>query len=488
MPKRILLLLGLLLCGATAGHAQSQSGKTDPWSLQEAIDYAVKNNLQGQQNRLNRDLTAVDLKQSKLGRLPSINANGNFNSNAGSFQDPVTFTLITQRAQTSNFQVGASVPLFMGFQQVNQIKQNAFDLQASEQEMLSVQNDISIQVVTSYLNILFADELIKTTDFQRNLTQQQLDRTNILFRAGSVAENAVLDLQSQLATDELNFINAQNQLDIARLQLMQLLNLPTSENFEIVVPDIPEPDQNPMLVNGEQVYDMALQTLPAIKAADLRVLSAAKGIDIARGGYYPRLSLSGGISSRYSSSSRFLTGRELINNGLIPESLGFFDEAGTQPVIVYRPDISVNPVYGDYSYFEQMKDNIARQVGLSLSVPIFNGLQVRNNVERARIGEQNARLNADIARNNLRQTIEQAYVDAVASQRRYRAAKEQVLAAEKNFRNAEMRLNSGVINTLDFNVITTTYRSAQSSLLQAKYEYTFKLKVLDFYQGKPLAL
>ncbi len=481
-------MLGLMLCGATAGFAQSQSGKTDAWTLQEAIDYAVKNNLQGQQNRLNRELDVVELRQSKLGRLPSVNANGNFNSNAGSFQDPVTFSLITQRAQTSNFSVGVSVPLFMGFQQANQVKQNALNLQASEQDVLSIQNDISIQVVTAYLNILFADELIKTTDFQRNLTQQQLDRTSLLFKAGSVAENAVLDLQSQLATDELNFINAQNQLDIARLSLMQLLNLPTSEDFEIVVPEIPEPDQNPVGVTGNQVFEIAQETLPAIKAADLRVLSAAKSIDIARGGYYPRLSLSGGISSRYSSSSQFLTGRELINRGLVPESLGFYDEAGTQPVIVYVPDIAVNPIYGDYSYFEQMKDNIARFAGLSLSVPIFNGFQVRNNVERARLGQQNAKLNADIARNNLRQTIEQAYVDAVASQRRYKAAKEQVAAAEKNFQNAELRLNSGVINTIDFNVITTTFRSAQSSLLQAKYEYTFKLKVLDFYQGKPLTL
>lgn len=456
--------------------------------MEEAVNYAVTNNLQVRQGSLNRNLSRAELKQSQFSRLPSISASGSYGTNSGSFQDPVTFSLLTQRAQTGNLSVSANLPLFAGFQQTNLIKQNQLEVQASEQEYLSSQNDVSIQVVTAYLNILFANELINTSELQRTLTQQQLARTRTLFRAGSVAENEVLDIESQLATDELNLITAQNQRDIARLSLMQLLNIPTSENFEIAIPDIPEPDQEPVIVSGDQVYDVALQTLPAIKAADLRVLSSNRGLAIARGGYYPRLSVFAGFGSRYSSASQFLFGREEIDNGYLRQDY-YSDPQGTQPPrTVYVPSIAYRPVYGDYPLLDQMQDNINQQVGLALQIPILNGLQVRTSVARATISRENAKLNADIARNNLRQTIEQAYVDAVAAQRRYAAAKEQVAASQKNLRNAELRLTNGVINSIDFNITANSFRSAQSSLIQAKYEYTFKLKVLDFYQGKNLSL
>lgn len=488
MPKIILLALGLSITGTTGVKAQQQGAGADgKWSLEEAVNFAKNNNLQVKQNGLNREQNRVELNQSRFSRLPSVNASGNYGTNSGSFQDPVTFTLLTQSAQTGNLSVSANLPLFAGFQQTNQIKQNSLILQASEQDYLSSQNDVTIQVVTAYLNILFANELINTSTLQRSLTQEQLNRTKTLFRAGSVAENAVFDLESQLATDELNLITAQNQRDIARLNLMQLLNIPSNEHFEIVIPQIPDPDQNPVLINGNQVYEVALQTLPAIKAADLRLQSANTGIDIARGAYFPRLSVYAGMGSRYSSASRFLYGRETVDNGFLRQEF-YSDPQGTQfQRTVYVPMVSYIPNYGDYPLLDQLQDNINQQVGLSLQIPIFNGLQVRSGVARARIFQDNARLNADIARNNLRQTIEQASVDALAAQRRYIAAKQQVVASEKNFKNAELRLASGVINSTDFNVTANTYRSAQSSLLQAKYEYTFKLKVLDFYQGKTLS-
>ncbi|WP_242918887.1 TolC family protein [Pontibacter liquoris] len=488
LPKYFLLALALFGGGSTLAQAQQDPNKDGAWTLEEAVNYARENNLQVQQSKINTQLSRTDLQRSKFERLPSVNARGSYNINSGSYQDPVSFNLVTDRSQSSNFGASASVPLFMGFQQTNQIKQNGLIVEANEQDVLSAQNDITLQIVTSYLNILFAEELIKTSTLQRDLTTQQVKRNRILFEAGSVAENAVLELESQQASDELALINAQNQRDIARLSLMQLLNLPASDDFKIVVPDIPEPDQQPVLVNGNDVYEVALQTLPAIKAVDLRVQSADKGIEIAKGAYFPQLSLDAGISTRYSSANKLLQGRETIDNGLKPQSLGFYDEAGKQPVIVYVPDVAVNPLYSDYAFIDQYKDNIYKQIGVGLTIPVFNGLQVRTGVQRAKILQQNAKLNADIARNNLRQTIEQAYVDAVSAQRKYVAAKQQITAAEKNYRNAELRLNNGVINTVDFNIIANTFRSAQSSLLQAKYEYTFKLKVLDFYQGKDISL
>ena len=486
--SRLLVLALGLACTAGLKDGLAQQTATDgTWSLQEAVEYALKNNLQARQSYINRDLNAVDLKQSRFSRLPSINGGGNYNYNSGSYQDPVTFSLVNESSQTSNFQVNASLPLFMGFQQLNTIKQNQLELQASEQNALAVQNNITIDIVTAYLNILFADELIKTSTLQRDLTGQQLKRNRILFDAGSVAENTVLELESQLASDEVSIINAQNQRDISRVNLMQLLNIPVGQAFEIEIPEIPEPDQKPVVLDGQQIFDVAVLNQPAIKAADFRLLSAEKGLEIARGAYYPRLSLVGGISSRYSSTSRFLTGRSTVDNGFLRYDF-YQDQNGEQlKQTVYLPSVISSPIYGDYPFFDQIGDNIYKQVGLQLNVPILNSLQARSNVQRAKINQENAKLEADIARNNLRQTIEQAYVDALAAQRKYVAAREQLRAAEKNYRNAELRLNNGVINTVDFNIIANNFRNAQSNLLQAKYEFTFKQKVLDFYQGKDIS-
>ena len=485
--KVLLLALGLTVGGFSTAMAQQQGAGSDGiWSLQEAVTYANANNLNVRQSGLNRDLRKADLNQSRAARLPSINANGNYSFNTGSFQDPVSFNLLTQNARTSNVAINASLPLFSGFQQVNQIKQNSLDLEASEQDYLSAQNDITIQIVTAYLNILFANEQMNVSDLQRNLTNQQLVRTQALFKAGSVAENAVLDLESQLATDELNYITAQNQRDISRLTLMQLLNIPTTEEFQVEIPNIPEPDENPVIVDGSQVYDVALQTLPAIRATDLRLRSAETGLSIARGAYFPRLSLFAGAGSRYASTSRRLLDVEQVVVGRVPQVV-FSSKDGPESQTLWFNQLENRRIDEYYGMFSQWNDNLNTQVGLSLQIPILNSLQVRTNVQRAKLQQQNAQVNADIARNNLRQTIEQAHVDAIAAQRRYAAARQQVNASEKNFRNAELRLQGGVINTVDFNVVANTYRSAQSSLVQAKYEYTFKLKVLDFYQGKDLS-
>ncbi|RAU83217.1 TolC family protein [Pontibacter arcticus] len=488
--KTLLLALGITLAGAGAANAQDQpatgAGSDGIWSLAEAINYATANNLQVQQSKVNRDLNKVNVNQSRFSRLPRVNGNANHNYSYGTTLNQTIGELRNEQYRSNSFSLNASVPLFMGFQAVNQIKQNSLALQASEQDILSAQNDITIQLITSYLNILFAQELIKTNELQRELTRQQLDRTNILFRAGSVAENSVLDLESQLATDELNVINAQNQRDIAHLNMVQLLNLKESSNFQIEIPEIPEPDQSPALTDATVVYETALQTLPAIKSAELRLQSASKAIDVARGAYLPTLSMNGGLNTFYNTDNFLLT-YQTENRGFTRQVLGYTDAGGTIPLEVYTPNVVRTPIQNDYPFADQFNNNLGKQFGFSLQVPVFNGLQTRLGVQRAKLDQENARINTDIARNNLRQTIEQAHVDAIAAQRKYTAAKNQVIAAEKNYRNAELRLNSGVINTVDFNIVGNTYRSAQSSLLQAKYEYTFKLKVLDFYQGKDLS-
>jgi len=484
--KKLLFALALLVGLSARQPLWAQNNKTT-YTLQECIDQALQNNLSVRQRIINKEISVAELRQAKASLLPNINGSASHNYNYGTNIDQATYEVRRDQTRTNNFSLGASLPLFMGNQRLNNIKQSSLDLQASEQDILATKNDVAIQVVTSYLNILFAEELIKTAELQRSSTQQQLDRNRILLKAGSIAENVVLEVESQLATDELNIINAQNQGDIARISLKQLLGINNNEPLTIVVPEIPEPDERATPINPNEVYEYALNNLPAIKGADLRILSADRGLAVARGAYYPRLTFSGGVNSFYTSRGVLYSQSAVEPGKLASETLGFIDAAGTIPFMLYSPVIPAF-IEEPYPFTDQVKNNFGQQMGFSLSLPIFNGLQTRTNVERARLNHLNARINADIARNNLRQTIEQAGVDALAAQRKYAAAKRQLAALQRNYDNAQVRLERGIINPVDFNVIVNNFRVSQSNLIQAKYEYTFKLKVLDFYQGKPLTL
>ena len=480
--KLLLLALGLACTAGLQDSMAQQAPANGTWSLQEAINYAIQNNLRVKQAKVNSDIADVNLKQSKFDLLPSINGNASHTYNYGSSVDPLTSEFRTQQIRSNNFSVSSSVPLFQGFQQQNQVKQNRLLAQAGANDVQAMQNDIILQVITSYLNVLFSNELLKTAELQRANTEQQLKRTRILFDAGSVAQTNVLELEAQFASDELNVINAQNQIDISKLNLIQLLDLEKPEKFDIVIPEIPEPTINPVAISPDQVYDVAVQTLPDIQSADLRARSAEVGVAIARGAYYPRFNFGAGIFTGYS-SARLSPVATQIDGAFQRQILGFQNPDGTNPLVVYFPEST----RGEYTFSDQLDDNLGKQLQFSLQVPIFNGLTTRSAVQRAKLNQQNAQLNAELERNALRQTIEQAAADAQAAYKKYVAAKRQVESLEQGYRNAELRLNSGVINTVDFNVIANNYRRAQSDLIQAKYDYFFKLKVLDFYQGKDIS-
>ncbi|PRY15653.1 outer membrane protein [Pontibacter ummariensis] len=480
LPKCLLLALGLSVAGTVGGYAQERPAN-EAWTLEEALEYARLHNLQVRQSLVQKEVAEVDLRQSKYALLPTAVANASHTYNYGSSVDPLTSEFRTEQIRSNNISASSVVPLFQGFQLRKQIQQNRLDLAANTKDVAATQNDIMLQIVTAYLNILFADEVAKAAELQQATTQQQLERTRILFKAGSVAETNVLELESQLASDELNLINAQNQIDVARLTLVQLLNLGNPEDFDVVIPEIPEPALDATIVAPDQVYDVAVQVLPEIEAADLRVQSAEVGVGIARAAYYPRLSFSAAIFTGYS-SGRVFPFPETIEGVFNRQLVGFQDADGTQPFYLYTPA----SVREEYLFSDQIEDNLGKQIQFSLTVPIFNGLQARSAVARAKLNQQAAQLNADFERNQLRQNIEQAAADARAALRAYVASKRQVEALERSFRNAELRLNAGVINSTDFNVIANDYRRAQTDLIQAKYDYFFKLKVLDYYQGNKI--
>ena len=487
------VMLRVCLCGLlAAGRVQpvsAQQGQpqrqvpSGPWSLEQCITYAVENNLQIRQSLLNSRQSQLNLNRNRAAQLPSLNANASHNYNFGRSVDPFTNQFTTEAIRANNFSVSSSVNLFSGFQTRNSIKQSQQEQQAAELDVQTMRNDITLQVVTAYLQMLFSDELIQTATLVQNNTREQLERSQKLYKAGSLAESSVIELQAQVASDELSVITAQNNRDLARLTLMQLLNIQGSERFDIVKPDIPEPSQNPITPSAEQIYGIAEQTQPQVKSAEIRVQSAITGLKVAKGGYYPSLNLSGNVFTGYSSARSLFV---IDNSSFETVPIGYTGDPTNPANIVYttRPrTLSQTYVFGD-----QLSDNLSKSVGLSLRIPILNGFQVRNNINRAELTKQNAELSADITRNQLRQSIERAYTDARAAEKKYLSAQRQLSAFQQAFNNAQLRLDKGAINSTDFNVAKNNFTRAQSDLIQAKYDYVFKLKVLDFYQGKPLTL
>ncbi|MFC6999697.1 TolC family protein [Rufibacter roseus] len=481
----VLAALGLAIGAQSMAAAQTTSptGET-VWDLRQCIDYAVKNNLQLRQAGLGVEQAAVDVQQARANQLPSLNAGGSHGFNNGFFLDPVRNQIQNTQIWAGNVSLQSSVTVFNGLQVQNTIKRNKLDYEASQYDKEKAENDIKLNVVTAYMQILLNQELLRTAQERQNLSRIQLERTQKLFNAGSVPESNVLELNAQLASDELNSITAQNNIELAELRLIQLMNLENTDqrNFAIVAPEIEAPDQSVIGFEAQDVYERAEDVMPEIKRAQLRVQSAAKTIDIARGGYYPSLNLVGSISTRYSSgSNRFLVGQPVA----VRRQIGFVDGTN-QPVFAETFVTETTP--RDYPYFNQLNDNIGQYIGVSLNIPILNGFRVRNNVQLSRIGLRNAELNTAIAKNDLRLIIAQSYTDAIAAQKRYVAAKSQLEAIEQTYRNAEIRLDNGLINNVDFNVVRNNLVKAQSDIIQAKYEFVFKVKILEFYQGKTLSL
>ncbi|MEI7594362.1 MAG: TolC family protein [Bacteroidota bacterium] len=447
------------------------------WSLKDCIAYAYENNIQIKQSTLNTELNKNSVLQSKSALLPSINANANNVYNYGRAIDPFTNGYTSSKVQSNSFYLQSSVTIFGGFKNINAIKQAQYEYLASKYNLDKMRNDISLNIALAYLQVLYSQELLEVAKNQVVITAEQIKRTELLVKVGTLPNGSLLDVQSQGATEELQQVNAQNQLDIAVLNLKQLLDIDPAEAFDIEKPKL-NVSENMLTGTSTDIFSKAVANQPEIKSAELSLKSSLTSLSIARGALLPSLQLSGSMGTAYSNSAK---------------SVDNVTMSGVQITGVTASGESVFAPKYDYSYItpsfnKQTGDNLNKSVGLYLSIPIFNGLQVRNNISRAKIGKLNADLNLQLAQNQLRKTIEQAYVDALAGMKKYQATEKSVTALEESFRYTQQRFDIGMLNSTDYNVAKNNLNKSRSDLLQAKYDYIFRVKVLDFYQGNPLVL
>ncbi len=475
----------LIFCVSVAQSQDSQN-----WTLEECVNYAYSNNLDIRLAELDKQTEEAYLVQSKFSRVPTLNFDLYQGYSWGRSIDPTTNLFTTTRFSSNGFQGSSDLVLFNGMQQVNSIKQGEKDVEARMYDLQSTKNDITLNVVAGYLEVIFTKELLSNAQYQLQSTRAQMERTEKLVNAGSLPRTNLLDLQAQLSSDEVNLINAQNNVVLATLRLKQFLQIPATEPFDIITPDFDESKYAMIDEDVEDVYESAVLTMPEIKGADVRVESAEIGEKIAVGGYYPTLSMRGMVSTNYS-NQRDVENREVPTGDSVlipPVPIGFLGNDPSQQVFSYeRYAPEFNEIDG-YPIGEQWGDNISYGVSFNLRIPIVNGNRVRTNRQIAQIQKERAEVNATQTRNTLRINIETAYNDASAALKTYEAALQQVDALEEAFRAAERRYESKVSNYTEYQVANNNLYVARSDLARAKFDYIFKLKILDFYQGNPITL
>ncbi len=451
------------------------------WTLEQCIDYALEHNIQLKQQLVNTAYNQNALTQSKWDFLPSLNGSSSAGFSSGRSVDPYTYEFTDNNVTSYNFSVGSSLTLFSGFQKINTLAVNKFNLLASLQDQDKFKNDIALNISAAYLQILFSEELVDIADKQLDITKQQVKRTQKLVDAGSLAQGSLLEIQAQEANEELQLINAQNQLDVAYLTLSQLMDLKLDESISIVHPDIENFDEGRILQSVNSIYEEAVISLPQIKSADYRVKSAEKSLAVSRGSYYPRLSINGSIYTGYSNNRKLFT----ILPVVYPSQLIGFTDGGEN---VYSFE-SMGQTYSenDYLFKDQFKDNAYKSLTLSLSIPIFNKFQARTSVKNSQLNVLNMKYSYDLAKNQLYKEIQQAHADAIAALKKYKASNKSLQASEEAFRYTQQKFDLGLLNSVDYNLAKNNLTKVQSDVLQAKYEFMFKSNILQFYRGVPMS-
>lgn len=468
--KNVILPILLLISAAV-------SGQSNVWDLKRCIEYAIDKNIQVKQSDLQVDGANYTLTQSWSNMAPSVNGSANHVYNIGRRIDPFTNQFAESSVRSNNFSLSANLNLFSGLTTLNTIRQNRMNVLAATFDNERTRNDIAVNVATAYLQALFAKESLLNAQNNLDVTNQQLKRTQILYDAGTVAKGTLLDLQSQQATDELNVITAQNTYDLAILSLVQLLNLPAEETkgFEITSPEVAT---EPELLGdslSESIYKDALGNRPEIKSADYRIKTNKYALSVARGGYYPQLSFFGSVGTGYSQLQR-----EVLGYTTITQVIGATQSGEPVYTLIQNPTTQLTP------FGRQLDNNFNRAFGFSLNIPIFNGLQARGNVWRAKVNYENAKLNYEQAGLTLRRNIEQSFFDARAAYKKFLASQKALDAAKLAYQFAKDRFDAGMLNAVDYASARNRMTFAESNLTQAKFDYLFKLKLLNFYRGKPL--
>ena len=449
---QVVALIFIFLLGFTSIAQQKK------WTIQECVEYALKNNLSIKQSELDIKLANID-KSSAIGNfLPNVNSNISHSWSIGANTNPVTNVRENQTTQYTQVGLSSSVTIYNGLQNVNRLRRAKMTQLASQYKLTKMQDDISLYVANAYLDILFNKENLKVQQGQLANDEKQLKRTDELVNSGSVPRGDLLDMKATIAGDNQKVVAAENSLLISRLSLAQLLQLEDFQNFDISDVDI-EAKQSPVMAEtSEAIVEKAKQVRVEIKIAQTNLDIAQRDIKIARGGMQPNLTFGYNFGTNASYSDRIVG----------------VDGSGT-PIIA-----SPLPV------FEQFSNNKGHNFGLQLNVPIFNGFSAKNNIERSKVNFERTKNAFDQANLDLETNVYKAITDAKGALKTYESSLSTLEARQEAFNYAKEKYAVGMMNAFDFNQSQTIFVTAQSDAIRAKYDYIFKTKIVELYFGIPI--
>lgn len=442
---RIRLIKLLIVAGVVplTMHAQSEQ-KNVAWTLRQCIEYAIVHNISIQQSALTARQSEIELNTNKWARLPEVSGSAGQNWSWGRAASPVDNSYSNTNSSNTNFSVSASVPLFTGFRIPNQYKLSQVNLKAALADLQKAKDDISINIASNYLQTLLDKELCKVAEEQITLSQQQLDRLIRMERLGKTSPAEVAEARSTVEQNKLAAVQNNNSYKLALLDLSQLLELPTPEGFDVVQPETAIVFSK--LTPPDELYQIAVTQKSSVQAAQYRLDGSDLSIKIARATYMPTLSLSLGLGTSY-----------YTMKGITSSSFG-----------------------------SQLNNNLNKYVGFSLSVPIFDRFVTRNNIRTAKVQQLNYSLQLDNTKKTLYKEIQQAWYNALASENKYNSSMSALDAAKESFQLMRAKYENGKATAVEYNEAQLKLQKSESELLQAKYDYFFRCKILDFYKGEEI--
>jgi outer membrane protein len=455
------------------------------WNLQRCVEHAQQNNLTIKQAQAQAKLAVLSEKQAKASRLPNVNGSGQIGQNFGRTIDPSTNSFSNTGIAFNSFGINAGANVYAGGQIHNQIKQANFSAQAAKADAEQTTANLALQVAQAYLNILLTEEQTSIARKRVEQSKRQLDNTQKLIDAGTLPVVERYTLMAQIARDEQNAVTAQNNADLAYLALKQLMLLEPDYALTIERPNFQIPiTANPEAFALPTIYSTAVQTQASIRAADLRIKSAEAGIKVAKSNYLPQIAAFANLNTNF--SSQFLD----FDN---PRFLGTFTLGATRlyrindqdiPVREYRPDFEVPKI----AYFDQLNRNFGQGFGARITVPIYQNGQVQLAVERARLNVLTAQTQNQQVQQQLKNDIQTSIANARAGKQQLEAAQKSVEATRTAYANIEKRFAIGSANTLELTTAKNNLDIAENDLVVARYNYLFRLKIIDFYEGKTLSV
>ena len=475
MEKRSFLSLIVMLVCCLTVQAQPKM-----WTLEECVKYAIQNNISIKQSELDSKTALIDKKGAIGNFLPSLNASASHSWNIGLNQDITTGLLQNQTTQFTSAGANVGIDIYKGLQNQNTLRKANLSIVAAKYQLLKMQEDIALNVANAFLQVLFNKENLKVQKEQLGINEKQYARSEELVKAGSIPRGDLLDIKANVALNNQNVIAADNALLISKLSLAQLLQLKDFENFDVVDDTNMRDENNIMAQSPSAIYDKAVENRTELKIARTNLEIAQKNVEIAKGAFQPTLQGFYSFSSRVGYSDRVVGFQPNTSN---PTSVVGYVEGTNQNVL----QNNFSPILGKaLPFFDQFSENKGHSFGAQLSIPIFNGFSARNNVERSKVSLERSKIALEQQDLDLQRNVFTAFTDAKGALNAYESAVVALEARQGAYNFAKERYDVGLMNSFDFNQSQTLLTNAQSEVIRTKYDYIFKIKILEFYFGIPL--